>query len=85
MGNSLSSGETTTITRTTNTADRRTNNHHFHGSTTRSSNNQPNNSENSRVLFLLYLIHRTWNVVVDSVDQKGKRYGLITFVFFLTA
>lgn len=29
--------------------------------------------ENSRMLFLLYLIHRTWNVVVDSVDQKGKK------------
>ena len=32
------------------------------------------NQENSRVLFLLYLIHRTWNIVVDSVDHKGKRY-----------
>lgn len=31
------------------------------------------NGENSRVFFLLYLIHRTWNVVVDSVEQKGKR------------
>lgn len=38
-----------------------------------SNNNNYNNPENSRVLFLLYLIHRTWNVVVDSVDQKGKR------------
>uniref|UniRef100_A0A8W7MTY6 GBD/FH3 domain-containing protein n=2 Tax=Anopheles arabiensis TaxID=7173 RepID=A0A8W7MTY6_ANOAR len=32
--------------------------------------------ENSRMLFLLYLIHRTWNVVVDSVDQKGKKSRL---------
>lgn len=31
------------------------------------------NPENSRVLFLLYLIHRTWNVVVDTVDPKSKR------------
>lgn len=28
------------------------------------------NQENSRMLFLMYLIHRTWNVVVDG---KGKR------------
>lgn len=31
------------------------------------------NAENSRMLFLLYLIHRTWNVVVDTVDHKNKR------------
>lgn len=35
---------------------------------------QPAGGESSRVLFLLYLIHRTWNVVVDSVDPKSKRY-----------
>lgn len=28
------------------------------------------NQESSRMLFLMYLIHRTWNVVVDG---KGKR------------
>jgi hypothetical protein len=28
------------------------------------------NQESSRMLFLLYLINRTWNVVVDG---KGKR------------
>lgn len=34
----------------------------------------PDGAESSRVLFLLYLIHRTWNVVVDSVDpSKSKR------------
>ncbi|XP_035912607.1 uncharacterized protein LOC118512370 isoform X1 [Anopheles stephensi] len=33
-------------------------------------------AENSRLLFLLYLIHRTWNVVVDSVDHKGKKARL---------
>ncbi|XP_050072628.1 uncharacterized protein LOC126560714 [Anopheles maculipalpis] len=37
---------------------------------------QSPNAENSRMLFLLYLIHRTWNVVVDSVDQKGKKARL---------
>lgn len=30
--------------------------------------------ESSRVLFLLYLIHRTWNIMVDSVDLKNKKY-----------
>uniref|UniRef100_A0A182LU47 Uncharacterized protein n=1 Tax=Anopheles culicifacies TaxID=139723 RepID=A0A182LU47_9DIPT len=37
---------------------------------------QSPNAESSRMLFLLYLIHRTWNVVVDSVDQKGKKARL---------
>lgn len=31
--------------------------------------------ENSRVLFLLYLIHRTWNIMVETVDLKNKRYS----------
>lgn len=31
------------------------------------------NQESSRMLFLMYLIHRTWNVVVDG---KGKRWVL---------
>ncbi|KAL5274630.1 hypothetical protein ACFFRR_000993 [Megaselia abdita] len=31
------------------------------------------NIESSRVFFLLYLIHRTWNVVLQSVDSKRKR------------
>lgn len=30
--------------------------------------------ENSRVLFLLYLIHRTWNIMIETVDLKNKRY-----------
>lgn len=30
----------------------------------------PPNGETSRVLFLLYLIHRTWNVIKDG-KQKG--------------
>ena len=33
----------------------------------------PPNGETSRVLFLLYLIHRTWNVITDS---KTKRFVL---------
>lgn len=44
------------------TLDRREN----HGSAVDASGNQ----EGSRMLFLMYLIHRTWNVVVDG---KGKR------------
>ncbi|XP_016993195.3 uncharacterized protein mwh isoform X1 [Drosophila takahashii] len=30
------------------------------------------NGETSRVLFLLYLIHRTWNVVMDTMDSRTK-------------
>lgn len=30
-------------------------------------------TENSRALFLLYLIHKTWTVVIESVDLKSKR------------
>lgn len=38
----------------------------------RSDRNQNNgNQENSRMLFLMYLINRTWNVVVDG--KSGKR------------
>ncbi|KAH8379097.1 hypothetical protein KR009_003056 [Drosophila setifemur] len=40
-----------------------------------SSNNPPHNGETSRVLFLLYLIHRTWNVVMDTMDSRTKRWG----------
>ncbi|KAH8415526.1 hypothetical protein KR222_001990 [Zaprionus bogoriensis] len=32
----------------------------------------PNSGETSRMLFLLYLIHRTWNVVMDTVDTRTK-------------
>ncbi|KAG5675261.1 hypothetical protein PVAND_005176 [Polypedilum vanderplanki] len=45
-----------------NTIDRRNKNNN--------SDNNNNNQESSRMLFLMYLIHRTWNVVVDG---KGKR------------
>ncbi|KAJ8727882.1 hypothetical protein PYW08_016267 [Mythimna loreyi] len=34
----------------------------------------PPNADSSRVLFLLYLIHRTWNVVVEHVDSKSARW-----------
>ncbi|XP_045497683.1 uncharacterized protein LOC123695799 isoform X1 [Colias croceus] len=34
----------------------------------------PQNAESSRVLFLLYLIHRTWNVLVEHVDSKSARW-----------
>lgn len=36
------------------------------GRNQRNNNNNGNHPENSRVLFLLYLINRTWNVVVDG-------------------
>ncbi|XP_039754160.1 uncharacterized protein LOC120629318 isoform X1 [Pararge aegeria] len=32
------------------------------------------NPESSRILFLLYLIHRTWNVVVEHMDSKSGRW-----------
>ncbi|XP_017017759.1 uncharacterized protein mwh isoform X1 [Drosophila kikkawai] len=32
----------------------------------------PHNGETSRVLFLLYLINRTWNVVMDTMDTRTK-------------
>jgi len=32
-----------------------------------------NSGETSRILFLLYLIHRTWNVVMDTMDTRTKR------------
>ncbi|CAH0578988.1 unnamed protein product [Chrysodeixis includens] len=34
----------------------------------------PRHAESSRVLFLLYLIHRTWNVVVEHVDAKSAKW-----------
>ncbi|KPJ08354.1 hypothetical protein RR48_13093 [Papilio machaon] len=33
----------------------------------------PPQAESSRILFLLYLIHRTWNIVVEHVDSKSSR------------
>ncbi|KAH8327392.1 hypothetical protein KR074_005316 [Drosophila pseudoananassae] len=45
------------------------------GQNTSSNNNSstpPHNGETSRVLFLLYLIHRTWNVVMDTMDSRTK-------------
>lgn len=48
----------------TNTIDRRNDDNNNNGHTN-------NNQENSRMLFLMYLIHRTWNIVSDG---KGKRY-----------
>jgi hypothetical protein len=45
-----------------NTIDRRNDNNN--------NNNPSGNQESSRMLFLMYLIHRTWNVVVDG---KAKR------------
>ncbi|XP_034103443.1 uncharacterized protein LOC117567511 isoform X1 [Drosophila albomicans] len=38
------------------------------------SNSSPGagNGETSRMLFLLYLIHRTWNVVMDTMDTRTK-------------
>ncbi|KAH8303670.1 hypothetical protein KR018_010849 [Drosophila ironensis] len=36
------------------------------------SNAPPHTGETSRMLFLLYLIHRTWNVVMDTMDSRTK-------------
>lgn len=36
-------------------------------------NGTSNGGETSRMLFLLYLIHRTWNVVMDTMDTRTKR------------
>lgn len=46
------------------------------GRSTKSRKTESTRPESSRVLFLLYLIHRTWNVMVDTVDSKNKRYVL---------
>lgn len=43
------------------------------GRSTKSKNSNSTGPENSRVLFLLYLIHRTWNIMVETVDPKHKR------------
>lgn len=47
------------------------------GRSTKSRKTESTRPESSRVLFLLYLIHRTWNVMVDTVDSKNKRYVLV--------
>lgn len=75
MGNSPSNSQPATLNRhTIPRSDKKlVPKSHNHNSTlgkNSSNNNNSNNPENSRVLFLLYLIHRTWNVVVD---HKGKR------------
>lgn len=72
MGNTASSQETLK-TQTLPRADKKL--VHKTNTTSQTLNNKGSsgNGENSRVFFLLYLIHRTWNVVVDSVEQKGKR------------
>lgn len=44
------------------------------GRSTKSRKSDSVRPESSRVLFLLYLIHRTWNIMVESVDMKNKRY-----------
>uniref|UniRef100_A0AAG5DFY9 GBD/FH3 domain-containing protein n=4 Tax=Anopheles atroparvus TaxID=41427 RepID=A0AAG5DFY9_ANOAO len=45
------------------------------------SSSQSVNPENSRMLFLLYLINRTWNVVMDTVDPKEKKARLSPTTF----
>lgn len=37
------------------------------------SGNHNSGETTPRMLFLLYLIHRTWNVVMDTVDTRTKR------------
>uniref|UniRef100_W8BDK8 Formin-like protein 1 n=1 Tax=Ceratitis capitata TaxID=7213 RepID=W8BDK8_CERCA len=50
-----------------------TNDIHGHGRSKTPPPSAPPNGETSRMLFLLYLIHRTWNVVVETVDTRSKR------------
>lgn len=50
-----------------------TNDIHGHGRSKTPPASAPPNGETSRMLFLLYLIHRTWNVVVETVDTRSKR------------
>lgn len=47
------------------TIDRR-----MHNDSNNNNSDGHNNPESSRMLFLMYLIHRTWNIVSDG---KGKR------------
>lgn len=48
------------------------------GRSTKSRKSDSVRPESSRVLFLLYLIHRTWNIMVETVDIKNKRYVIGT-------
>ncbi|XP_052847725.1 uncharacterized protein LOC128259413 isoform X1 [Drosophila gunungcola] len=43
-----------------------------HGQNANNNATPQHNGETSRVLFLLYLIHRTWNVVMDTMDSRTK-------------
>ncbi|XP_053965358.1 uncharacterized protein LOC128867839 [Anastrepha ludens] len=54
-------------------SDHTTNDFHGHKRSKTPPATAPPNGETSRVLFLLYLIHRTWNVVVETVDTRSKR------------
>ncbi|XP_017482178.1 PREDICTED: uncharacterized protein LOC108371179 [Rhagoletis zephyria] len=54
-------------------SDHTTNDIHGHGRSKTPPASAPPNGETSRVLFLLYLIHRTWNVMVETVDTRSKR------------
>lgn len=60
-------------------SDHTTNDIHGHGRSKTPPASAPPNGETSRVLFLLYLIHRTWNVMVETVDTRSKRYTLLLF------
>lgn len=50
------------------------------GRSTKSKKSDSTAPENSRALFLLYLIHRTWNIMVETVDPKHKRYVQLWFL-----
>ncbi|XP_073813003.1 uncharacterized protein isoform X2 [Musca autumnalis] len=38
----------------------------------------PPNGETSRVLFLLYLIHRTWNVITDTKSKSSSSHAKVS-------
>lgn len=73
---------TTATAATTQTSQQRQHTSTLGGRSQKSKKNDSNGPENSRVLFLLYLIHRTWNIMVETVDPKSKRYYIV-FVHFV--
>lgn len=81
MGNSMpttynpnSCGTYGNETATTHAAQQRQHTSTLGGRSQKSKKTDSNGPENSRVLFLLYLIHRTWNIMVETVDPKSKRF-----------
>lgn len=83
MGNSISTFETnknsSTLNKHTYSKSSSSGNNQQQSTSTFDRQSQKNKKgfqgggENSRVLFLLYLIHRTWSIMVETIDPKTKR------------